>query len=260
MDCKAIFFDLDGTLTDSATHTIPPSAKEALHLAAKRGIKLFLATGRPPIWFRWSGVVEGLPFDGFLTSNGQYCYNDREVIRRKSIPQTDKEALIELLKDNPCPIMFFAEDEIYLNMVNEWVDKCIALLQIPMPSLKNPAVCLEHDIFALVLCGDDKAIKRHPLTVMLGCKATRWSIHTDIIPADGGKEIGIDAMLQYYGIPLEQTMAFGDAHNDIAMLRHVGLGVAMGNANPIVKAAAGHITGSARQDGIYNALTELKVI
>lgn len=43
---QAIFFDVDGTLVSFRTHTIPPSALEALHALRAKGIKLFLATGR----------------------------------------------------------------------------------------------------------------------------------------------------------------------------------------------------------------------
>ena len=45
-------------------------------------------------------------------------------------------------------------------------------------------------------------------------------------------------MLDYFGISLEESMAFGDGGNDVLMLKHVGIGVAMGNAGDEVKLAA----------------------
>ena len=44
---KALFFDVDGTLVSFNTHKIPTSTVEALEEAKKRGVKLFIATGRP---------------------------------------------------------------------------------------------------------------------------------------------------------------------------------------------------------------------
>ena len=54
-------------------------------------------------------------------------------------------------------------------------------------------------------------------------------------------------------------MAFGDAENDIPMLRAAGVGVAMGNADPAVKAAADMVTLSNNEDGIAAALEKLLV-
>ena len=55
-------------------------------------------------------------------------------------------------------------------------------------------------------------------------------------------------------------MAFGDGGNDISMLRHAGIGIAMGNANDTVKASANYVTDSVDEDGIWNALKHFNLI
>ena len=55
-------------------------------------------------------------------------------------------------------------------------------------------------------------------------------------------------------------MAFGDAHNDAEMLKAVGLGVAMGNAEPEIKAIADYVCPAIDDDGIYRGLVDLGVI
>ena len=55
-------------------------------------------------------------------------------------------------------------------------------------------------------------------------------------------------------------MAFGDGENDTDMLDFVGLGIAMGNAEPQVKAHADYVTGSVDEDGIAKALQLWKII
>ena len=55
-------------------------------------------------------------------------------------------------------------------------------------------------------------------------------------------------------------MAFGDGGNDIEMLRYAGIGVAMGNADDAVKAAADYVTTSVDDDGIMNALKHFGLI
>jgi hydroxymethylpyrimidine pyrophosphatase-like HAD family hydrolase len=56
------------------------------------------------------------------------------------------------------------------------------------------------------------------------------------------------------GIACEEIMAIGDDHNDLDMIRHAGLGIAMGNAAEAVKAVADHVTGSNAEDGLLQAL------
>ena len=55
-------------------------------------------------------------------------------------------------------------------------------------------------------------------------------------------------------------MAFGDGGNDIGMLRHAGVGVAMGNAKDDVKAAADYVTDSVDENGIFNAMKHFGII
>ncbi|VTP96648.1 HAD hydrolase family protein [Sphingobacterium daejeonense] len=74
------------------------------------------------------------------------------------------------------------------------------------------------------------------------------------------KKVGIDIFCKHFGIELENTMAFGDGGNDISMLKHVHIGVAMGNANPEVKEIADYTTDDVDNNGIWNALKHYGVI
>jgi len=56
------------------------------------------------------------------------------------------------------------------------------------------------------------------------------------------------------GFKPEAMIAFGDAENDISMLKYAGIGVAMGNATPEVKAIADEVTLSNDEDGIAGSL------
>ena len=99
------------------------------------------------------------------------------------------------------------------------------------------------------------------MQLMPNSKTARWTSHfTDIIPKDGGKNKGIDAIINYFGIKLEETMAFGDGGNDIDMLKHAEIGVAMENARDDVKEIADFITTSVDDDGVTNALKHYNVL
>ena len=82
----------------------------------------------------------------------------------------------------------------------------------------------------------------------------------DVIPKGSSKQVGVDKMLDYFGISLDESMAFGDGGNDVLMLKHVGIGVAMGNAEDEVKRAADYVTDSVDEDGVEKALRHFGVI
>ena len=93
------------------------------------------------------------------------------------------------------------------------------------------------------------------------CESSRWyPTFTDIVCKGNSKQLGMDKIMERFGITLEETMAFGDGGNDISMLRHAGIGIAMGNANDTVKASANYVTDSVDEDGIWNALKHFNLI
>ena len=86
-------------------------------------------------------------------------------------------------------------------------------------------------------------------------KFTRWnSTFLDIIPPTGGKDVGIQAVMEHYGLFPEEVMAFGDGENDLPMLRYAGIGVAMGTASDFVKSQSDYVTGTVDELGILHAL------
>ena len=62
------------------------------------------------------------------------------------------------------------------------------------------------------------------------------------------------ALAETLGYTRENVMACGDSDNDLAMIRMAGLGVAMGNAQPEVLAAADAVTGDNNHDGVAQAI------
>ena len=65
---------------------------------------------------------------------------------------------------------------------------------------------------------------------------------------------GLLALAEQLGLPASALMACGDGGNDTAMVKAAGLGVAMANAFPEVKAAARYVTASNNEDGVARAV------
>lgn len=61
---------------------------------------------------------------------------------------------------------------------------------------------------------------------------------------------GIELICQYLGVPLKDTIAFGDSMNDAAMLKRAGLAVAMGNACDELKALSDIVCEDVNHNGV----------
>lgn len=249
---KAIFFDIDGTLVPHGKSQIVPSTIKALQQLKEQGIKIFIATGRavPSIDF----VLNQFEFDGYLALNGQYCYADHQTIRKETIDKESLKKVLPYLEDKKISSMFAEKDYVYVNMIS---DNLIHFRKGHLEGLEpidDPKRSLENDTYQLMTFIPEEKEKEF-FEHLPNCKSARWHPEfADIIPCHGGKNTGIDAMCQYLDISIEEVMAFGDGGNDIDMLKHVGLGIAMGNANDIVKKAANYVTDDVEDDGIYHAL------
>ena len=94
---KALFFDIDGTLVSFKTHEIPNSTIEAITAAKAKGIRIFIATGRPSVIINnLSALQERGLIDGYITMNGGYCYIGDNVIYKSTIPEADVRTIAEI--------------------------------------------------------------------------------------------------------------------------------------------------------------------
>jgi hypothetical protein len=73
---------------------------------------------------------------------------------------------------------------------------------------------------------------------------------------DVNKATAIAHIADTAGVSIGEIVAFGDDHNDIAMLRDCGVGVAMSNAIDECKAVADYICGDCDEDGVARWIEE----
>ena len=255
---KAVFFDIDGTLVSFKTHRVPDSAKRAIAALRAKGVRVFIASGRQLLAIN---NLEDLQFDGYVTLNGGYCIVGEQVIYKHSMPSEDMVSLVQYMEEREnFPCIFVHENAFCINYTDERTDEVFRLLNFPQPPTLPLREAATGDIFQLVAFftkEQEKAI----MAVMPHCEATRWNpLFSDVIPKGSSKQVGVDKMLDYFGISLDESMAFGDGGNDVLMLKHVGIGVAMGNAEDEVKSAADYVTGSVDEDGVEKALRHFGVI
>ncbi len=257
---KAIFFDIDGTLLSHRTKTVPTSTKQALHLLKEKGIYTFIATGRHISEMR-DLPIHDLEFEGYITLNGQYCFNHEKTLYDLPINHQDIENILHEIHQHPFPCIFVEKELMYINYHNQAVQIVQDAISTPLPEINDLNRGYTHPIYQVIPYDITEQDEKRILALMPHCKKTRWHpLAFDIIPAHGGKQNGIKEVLQYYHIQPDETMAFGDGHNDIDMFAFVKLAIAMGNADEEVKQIADDVTDDIDCDGIYKALKKYHIL
>ena len=89
----------------------------------------------------------------------------------------------------------------------------------------------------------------------------RWHpTAVDVLPKAINKWTGCQWVMKQTGFEPQQAVAFGDGLNDMEMLQGVGLGVAMDNGHPELKAVANCIAPALHLDGVATILDTLAAV
>lgn len=276
---QAIFFDIDGTILNSKGEVLE-STKKAITQAQKKGIYCGIATGRGPLMIQQ--VTKAVDLDFCITFNGQLVQTREETIYERTFDKKTLQKLVAYAEREKKEVTFASRDQLAgswtMRVGNRSIMRRLShLFPNAISSKKINRVLkkmdwnqgskrysnlkiLEEDIFQLVMLHDENdLLEIHH--VIPECDVKRSNpVVVDIVPKGGSKIAGIQEFCRQKGIPIEETMAFGDHLNDLEMLQGVGIGVAMGNGKPEVKKIASYTTTSNDQDGIAKALQHFGII
>lgn len=272
---KIVFFDIDGTLASRGNY-IPETTIEAITELKKNNIKPVLATGRPPLLM--ADIAKELNIDSYISMNGQYIVLEGRVIESNPIAIDLVDELIEFANRREDGVIVCTEKEIIINSrislsPDSWYLKALKKLASFIPTRFELAI-REVAMKQKIKKSDYKNKEIYMVNLKVGRKDeasylanfenlhfTRASEHTmDAINQGVSKAKGIEKLLKYLNVKLEDTVAFGDGLNDLEMIEYVGKGIAMGNAFEELKEKADFVTDSVLNDGIMKALKELNLI
>ena len=254
---KAIFFDIDGTLFSHTTKGIPESTKKALWLLREKGIRLLTATGRHIMDIK-NLTTDLPPFDGHITLTGQICLDENEkTVCDAPINDAEARGIIDTFAREGLPLIIIERDRKYTLFMDETIRRTEQDVTALMPEVDRYT---GEKVFQLIAF--DRENKLETLMKQFpSCKTSRWNpFAVDIISQNGGKVAGIRHFMEHFQIGAHEVMAFGDGENDMEMLRFAGVGVAMGNAAPIVRQQADYVTADIDDAGIYKALQHYGIL
>jgi len=250
---KAVFLDIDNTLTSPVTRRIPESARVAIRRARAKGIKVFICTGRNTRTPEESEVLEDEVFDGYAAVNGQMCYlPDGTVIHTLPLAREDVIAVRDFCREKNISLLVAERDRNYISHIDAVADAVIRMLKVEPFAVDSVDALEEREILALSPFASDDACEAALRAILKHSNTVRFNnLNFDVIPDNGGKDVGMRILLDHFGIDAADCLAIGDGDNDIAMLQLAGIGVAMGGSEAAVQAAADDVAPTPDEDGIY---------
>ncbi|MGE7843050.1 Cof-type HAD-IIB family hydrolase [Lysinibacillus sp. NPDC093712] len=257
MDCKIIFFDVDGTLINYSDGCIERSTKNALQILRNKGIRLVAATGRP---LSMCHDLQELGIDTFITANGAYTRHGDQIIHTIPIAQEIVESVKAFAEDNNNSLSFFT-DQLSMNNVRhpatlKAMKETLSLDEYP-PTNNN---ILNEKVYLMCLYANEQEEKKY-ITQFPNLKFERWHpTIMNVLQDDVSKSIAVEAVLKYFNLLPKEAIAFGDGDNDIDMLKQVEYGIAMGNGSVALKNIADYVTKKSDEGGIDDALRKLQLI
>ena len=265
MDEKVLVLDIDGTLTNSKKE-ITPETKKGIQEALRRGHKVILASGRPtPGMRRYEKELELEKFGGYLLSfNGGRIIECRtgEVVYQRLLPISIIPGLYSFAKANGCGLVtYFGEKIISAFDPDSYVELEARINGMEIKVVENFKDYVDFDINKCIVTAPPEKAERleKELAERYGDRVSVYRsepFFIEIMPQNVDKATSLERMLETVGLTRENAICCGDGFNDISMIKYAGVGVAMGNAQPAVKAVADYITASNDENGLVQVMKE----
>lgn len=260
MAIKLITIDIDDTLVNTAKQ-VTPRVKAALQEATAQGVKVVLTTGRP-----LPGVQEYLDELGLNHQDDQYAitYNggvvqttNGEELGGKELAYSDYLRLREVADELGAYLQVETIDAAYTSAkeINYWASRENFLIKMPLIIKPVDEMDPNDHYVKFMFIGDEADIDSWRDALPADVKEAYYIVkstpqHLEFMHKDATKGSGLLALAAKLGIDQSETMALGDQQNDVTMIEAAGLGVAMGNAVPEVKAVADVETTTQNADGV----------
>ncbi len=181
MKKSLILFDIDGTILQSDINQIPVSTIEAIQKLKEAGHELAVATGRA--LFLVDERIRQLPFNTFVTANGQHITHHGEVVYENAIPKPVIENLIQEANELDMVIGLLSATRSVVTGTNDEVIESFKRVSMPMPAILDN-LYEEEAILQAWYFSDD--FKNLPEIFKDELRFVPWlSFGADIVPLNG---------------------------------------------------------------------------
>lgn len=272
---KLLFFDIDGTILtedegtpDPSTETkeryIPQSAIRAIHELQAAGHLCFINSGRS--WSEIHSTITDLNFDGYVCGCGTFITYHKEVLLSHEIPLSLANEIYQDLHAYRLEWILegqhatFYSTLPYQTRIGTFFKEYKALFP------ENSFVCppeardLHFDKFCICTTPKSDIFSFRQKYEQQFSFIDRGDGFYEIVPVGHSKATGIQFLMDYFDIPLEDTIAVGDSTNDLPMLEFAGISIAMKKSDALVLDTVDYVTDTVENDGIYKAMKHFQFI
>ena len=263
MKYKLLVLDLDGTLTNTRKE-VTEHTRTTLIKAQEQGLKIVLASGRPTYGIApLANLLQLNKYEGYVLS-----YNGGEIINWKTGELLYKNLLdpevlpylYQCANDNHFAIVTYDGEYVLTEYPDdEYVLKEALLNVMKIKKVDNFLKAVQHPIAKCLIVGEptrlavlEKEMYNHLHDQMGVFRSEPYFL--ELVPKGIDKAQSLAVLLKEIGMTKDEMIAVGDGFNDLSMIKYAGLGVAMSNAQEVVKENADFITLSNEEDGVAHVV------
>ncbi|OUP38741.1 HAD family hydrolase [Olsenella sp. An188] len=264
---KLVLSDMDNTLVPFGARHASPRTMEAIHAVLDAGVRFGPDTGRDYVELMRFFRMDEECFMTGIFSNGKRVRADGDYVQTTLIDHDVLVRLDEVLR--PEPGMFLVCYPAETNLFNPAYGVGVSSAELAVFEARTSFVGGTVDevpdidfVAATIACpGGPERMERCRAIVAEAVPEVRivspipeWF---DVLPAGTSKAAGLEVLLDALGVGLDEVAVFGDAENDLEIMRKVPHSVAVANATPEVSRAARHHVGASADEGVADALFEI---
>lgn len=263
MKYKILVLDLDGTLTNKKKE-ITEHTRETLIRAQEAGVKIVLASGRPTYGIMpLARQLELDKYEGYILAyNGGQIIDCKtgELMYENVLDPAVYPYLYECAKSNGFQILSYKDEYIISeNADDQYVQHEAFLNRMPSKTVENFLDVINFPVAKCLIVGDpeplaqlEPVMKKELESKMNVFRSEPFFL--ELVPKGIDKARCLAVLLEELGMTPDEMMACGDGFNDLSMIEYAGLGIAMANAQEVVRQAANYITLSNEEDGVAHAV------
>lgn len=259
MNKKLLALDIDGTLTNSKKEITEATLNRLIEIQ-EMGHIVAIASGRPLPGIR--RIAEQLMLDKFggyvLAFNGGRIVNYKtgEVVYQANVDNEIARLVYDYsIKMDIGMVTYEGDVVITGTRIDDYMTMEAGLNFMELRPVDNFREYIDFPLNKCLLTAEDeKAAKvEQELIEMFGDKVNIFRsepFFVEIMPPSVHKATSLEILLKILGMDKSNLIACGDGYNDLTMIQYAGVGVAMANAQQIVKDNADYVTLSNDEDGL----------
>ncbi|NUO58251.1 MAG: HAD family phosphatase [Hamadaea sp.] len=262
MTYRWLVTDLDGTLVDRRLRMVPRS-REALRRFRAGGGEVVIATGRSresaaPYYAELNLTGPAILLNGALICD----LSTGEVLLDRRLPAPVWAAATELLDalDGDAAGVAFRGGQAFRVVTSPLIDAYAARDRVTVEAVGDWSDLPPTEVSkAMIVCASTAVAERvtEKAAALDVTVVVSEPTYVELLPSGVDKGTALTWLTGHWGVPLDQVAAVGDNPNDIPMLRVAGLGAAVGDGHPAVRAAADVVVGGCDDGAVADVIAQI---